>query len=356
MDSRSKNGKRNIIAGVLNKILQISLPFATRTVLIYSLGSNFLGLSSLFTSILMVLNLSELGFGSALIYSMYKPVAENDCDKLRALLSVYRKIFLYIGVAILFLGIAACPFLRSIIKGEVPENINIYILFLIYLGNTVISYIFFAHKKALIQAYQRQDILSNINSFLSVGINLSQIVLLLLTKNYYLYVIVYPVFTIIENAWAGYYAKKLYPDLYCYGKLSIEDKKAIKQHVKGIALQNFCSTSRNSLDSIVISMFIGLTSIAMYSNYFYVMNSVHSILYLVPNSIRPTVGNSVASESVDKNFLDFSNMYFIYIWVTCVFATCLICLYQPFMQIWMGSELMFPFSTVVLFVIYFILL
>lgn len=356
MDSRSKNGKRNIVAGGLNRILQLMLPFATRTALIYTLGSEFLGLSSLFTSILMVLNLSELGVGSALVFSMYKPVAEDDKVKLRALLAIYKKVFLYIGLAILVLGLIACPFLRSIIKGEVPKDINIYLLFLIYLGNTVISYCFFAHKKALLQAYQRQDILSNINSVLSIGINVFQIAFLLLTHNYYLYVFVYPVFTIIENAWAGYVAQKHYPDLYCEGTLPQEDKNTIKQHVKGIALQKLCSTSRNSLDSIVISMFIGLTTIAMYSNYFYIMTAVHSILYLVPNAIRPTVGNSVASESVEKNYSDFSCMYFIYIWITGVFTTCLMCLYQPFMELWMGTELMFPLSTVALFGIYFALL
>lgn len=112
------------------------MPFATRTALIYTLGSEFLGLSSLFTSILMVLNLSELGVGSALVFSMYKPVAEDDKIKLRALLAIYKKVFLYIGLAILILGLIACPFLRSIIKGEVPTDINIYLLFLIYLGNT----------------------------------------------------------------------------------------------------------------------------------------------------------------------------------------------------------------------------
>ena len=112
MDSRIKNGIRNIFAGFINKIVLIFLPFVTRTVIVYVLGS-------LFSSILMVLNLSELGIGSALVYSMYKPVAEKDMLKIKALLAVYKKIYAYIGVAILAIGLCFLPFIHTIIKGDV---------------------------------------------------------------------------------------------------------------------------------------------------------------------------------------------------------------------------------------------
>ena len=144
MDSRIKNGIRNIFAGFINKIVLIFLPFVTRTVIVYVLGSEYLGLGSLFSSILMVLNLSELGIGSALVYSMYKPVAEKDMLKIKALLAVYKKIYAYIGVAILAIGLCFLPFIHTIIKGDVPASMNLYILYIMYLSNASISYFIFA--------------------------------------------------------------------------------------------------------------------------------------------------------------------------------------------------------------------
>ena len=356
MDSRSKNGTRNIVAGLLNRLVLIALPFIARTVIIYILGSSYLGLNSLFSSILMVLNLSELGIGSALVYSMYKPVAGNDKVKLCALLAVYKKIYRLIGIGVLVLGLLFTPFLRDIIKGEIPNDINIYILYLVYLFNTSVSYFAYAHKKALLIAYQRSDILSNVNTAIAVGTNILQIVLLVITHDYYFYVCVFPIFTIAENLWAGYISKKRYPDIEPKGSIDKMDQEAIKQHTKGIALQQLCSTSRNSLDSIVISMFLGLTAIAIYSNYFYIMISIHVFLYQVPNSIRAIVGNSVASETLEKNYRDFGSMYLIYMWISGWCAVCLFLLYQPFMELWVGKDLMFPLSTVILFCLYFILL
>ncbi len=356
MDSRSKNGVRNIMAGFFNRIVQMILPFITRTLIVYYLGEKFLGLGGLFTSILMVLNLSELGFGSALVYSMYKPIAEGNKQKVCALLNLYKRIYIGVGAFVLIGGMAFSPFIPHIIKGELPEGVNIFVIYFIYLSNTALSYLFFAHKKALLTAYQRSDILSNINSIVFVLTSIIQIILLVTTSNYYCYIIVLPFFTVADNLWTNYITKKRYPDIIVGGIVSDEEKKAIWKHVKGIALQKVCSTSRNTFSNIIISMFLGLVTIAKYGNYFYIMDAIHQFLYQIPNSIRATVGNSVASESVEKNHSDFNAMYLIYMWISGWCATCLICLFQPFMKIWMGESLMFPITTVVLICLYFVLL
>jgi O-antigen/teichoic acid export membrane protein len=356
INSRSSNGMRNIGAGVLNRGILILLPFIIRTIVVYTLGSSYLGLSSLFLSILMVLNLSELGFGSALVYSMYKPVAIDDKLKIRALLKLYRKIYQLIGIAILLVGLVLTPFLTSLIKGQWPSDINIHILYLIYLFNTAISYFVFAHKRALLTAYQRSDVISNINTIISISIYLLQIVILLATQNYYLYVCIFPLFTIIENLWISFATNRRFPDLICEGSLPRTDKLAIKEHVKGIALQKIASTSRHAFSSIIISMYLGLTMIAIYSNYYFIMISIHMFLYQIPNAIRAIVGNSIASESLDKNYKDFNSMYLIYMWISGWCAVCLMVLYQPFMLLWMGNEMMLPLETTILFCIYFVLL
>ena len=353
-NTRTENGKRNIAAAMLNRVILIVLPFAARSVMLMTLGKSYLGLGSLFTSILMVLNLSELGFGSALVYSMYKPVADNDVKKINALLNLYRKIYRIIGVGVLIIGLCLVPFLPYIIKDGYPSDINIYILFVVYLINASVSYFLFAYKRALLTAYQKVSVISNINTVLTIVTNAAQILILITIKNYYAYVIVYPLISITQNLIIARITNKVYPNLECDGNVSKEEKDAIKKHVKGIALQKFCSTSRNSFDSIVISMYLGLVSIGIYNNYFLIISSIHAFLYQIPNAIRASVGNSIALESVEKNFNDFKKFSFIYFWVSAWFCVCLLCLFQPFMKLWMGQDMLLPFSSVILFCIYFL--
>lgn len=133
--------KRNTISGavsgIANKIIASLCPFVLRTIMIYYMGTEYLGLSSLFTSILSMLSLAELGFGGALVYSMYKPIAENDTKSICALMNLYKKVYMVIGTIILAVGIIIMPFVPKMINGSIPDEINIYILYLIYLINTV---------------------------------------------------------------------------------------------------------------------------------------------------------------------------------------------------------------------------
>ena len=144
---RSKNAKRNIIYGTINRLTSLIFPFIIRTVMIYYMGVEYVGLGGLFSSILSFLSLAELGIGTALVYSMYKPIATDDVDSICALLKLYRKLYFIIGCIIFSVGLALAPFLRFIISQDVPDDVNIYILYLIYLLNTVISYWFFGYKQ-----------------------------------------------------------------------------------------------------------------------------------------------------------------------------------------------------------------
>lgn len=351
--SRSQHSVHNILAGLINKILLMFLQFFLRTIIVFTIGVDYLGLNGLFTSLLQVLNLAELGFGSALGFSMYKPILENDKEKINALLSLYRKVYTTIGLALLAIGLLILPFLPVIIKDDVPNNINIYLLFIIYLINTVLSYLVFAYKKSLIEAYQRYDITTNINTFISIVKYIIQIIILLLLKNYYLYLIVMPIFTFVENYIVAKQADLLFPTLRPEGNLNKEEINDIKLHVKGLAIQKLCSSSRNSFDSIVISMYLGLSSIAIYNNYLLILTAVHGILYQIANSIRASVGNSIATGNLDKNFKLFMNMNFFYMWISIVCTACLMGLYQPFMELWMGEKMLCSTHTVILFCIYF---
>lgn len=350
---RTKNAKRNILYGSVNKIIIILLPFITRTIVIKTIGVEYLGLSSLFTSILTVLSVTELGFSSAIVFNMYKPLAENDLDTVRALLNFYRTVYRILGVIILVLGVAVIPFLPNLIKGSYPEDINILVLYLIYLVNTVASYFLFSYYSSLLNALQRHDIVSNVNSVLSIVRYGLQIVVLLVFKNYYAYVTILPLFTICCNIFTAYYAKKHYPLYFCKGKISKELKKDIKVKVSGMMITKLQGVSRNAFDSIFISMFLGLVDTAIYSNYYYILSSLVGIISVLTVSITAGIGNSVAVESVDKNYSDMNKINFVYMWICSWCTICLLCLYQPFMTLWAGHEMLFPFSTMTLFCVYF---
>ncbi len=352
---RTKNATRNIIWGVTEKIITILLPFTTRTILIKVLGAEYLGLNSLFTSILQVLSISELGISSAIVFSMYKPIAEDNNELLSALLNLYRKVYVIIGTVILTAGLAIMPFLPRLIAGENDTNVNIYVLYLVYLSNTVLSYFLFAYKQALFSAYQRNDLISKRSALVSFISNGLQIALLLIFKNYYLYVIIIPVATIITNILNALLAKKMYPNVKCKGLVSASEKKEIKKRIVGLLSFKIYGVVYTSVDTIVISSFLGLIPLAIYNNYFYVQTAISGFLTIITASITAGIGNKMITNSKEDNYVDFMNFTFINGWISSWCAVCLVVLYQHFMKTWVGEDLSFPFATMVLVVLFFYL-
>ena len=350
---KTKNARRNILFGILNKVITMFLPFVVRSVIIYALSAEYLGLNSLFSSILQVLNLTELGFSSAIVYSMYKPIAENDDETICALLNFYRKIYFIIGCVVLSLGLLLLPFLDKLINGDVPDNINIYILYLCYLVNTVLSYMMFAYRSSLLNAHQRTDIISNINTITLGSMYFLQIIVLIATKNYYTYVLMMPAFTILNNLIVAAVSRKYYPQYECKGKLDSTLISGIKKQTAGLMVNKICAVSRNSLDNIFVSTFLGLAATAMYGNYYYIMNAIIAILMVVSNGLLAGVGNSIVTEPPEKNYSDLNKINFVYMWFAGWCTICLICLYQPFMKLWVGEKLMFPNVVAIAFGIYF---
>ena len=352
----TRNTKRNIFWGIINKIITLLLPFFTRAVMIRTLGADYLGLNSLFSSVLQVLNLTELGFSSAIVYSMYKPIAENDKDTICTLLNAYRKIYKVIGIAILAIGFVLIPFLPHLIHGSAPADVNIYYVYLIYLFNTAISYLLYAYKQALPSAFQRMDIISNITSVSMGGMYILQIVVLIGIDKYYPYIILLPISTVINNIITSLYVDKAYPEYKCKGKITDKQKAEIKEKVLGLFINRVCQTTRNSLDSICTSAFLGLTITAMYNNYFYVINAVTGVFMVFTQSMTAGVGNSIAIESVDKNYSDLKKINFVYMLLSGWATICMIVLYQPFIRISFGADYLFPMSVVLEFSIYFYVL
>ena len=353
---RTKNTKKNIFFGFFNKIVTLFYPFVIRVIIIHEIGAEFLGLSSLFSSILQVLNLTELGFNSAIVFSMYKPIAEDDNDALGAILNFYRKVYFVIGLIMLVLGIIMLPFIPRMINGTIPTGTNVFLLYLLYLINTVISYVLFAYRTSLLNAYQRNDIISNINTAVFVCTYTLQLIVVMYTKNFYFYVLCSILATIAINVTTAVITRKLFPKIVCVGRISDVLRKDIGQKVKGLMISKVNAVSRNALDSIFLSMFLGLLETARYNNYYYIMSSVTGFLLIIYSALQGGVGNSVAMESQEKNYEDLGRMNFLYMWLSGWGTICLLCFYQPFTVLFFGYNMLFPMHIVVLFCLYFYVL
>ena len=315
---RTKNAQRNIVFGLIQKLYQIIMPFIMRTIMIYSMGIEYAGLNNLFASILQVLNLAELGIGAALICSMYGPIAEDNVEKICALMNVYKKVFRIIGLAILLVGLILLPILPELIAGDIPDSLNLYVLYLMYLGNTVLSYWLFAYKNSLFYAHQRMDITSKVIICTNTVQYILQVFVLIILHNYYFYLLSSIITQIMTNILTAICADRMYPQYKPKGKLDKATIQDIKKKVRGLITNKFGSTLLKSADSIVISAFLGLSVLAVYQNY-----------------------------------LDFKTMTFVISWISTICCSCFMGLFQPFMKIWMGEKYLLNYPTIICLIVYF---
>lgn len=350
---RTKNAARNIIFGSVLKIYQILIPFIMRTTILYLLGVQYLGLNSLFTSILQVLNLAELGVGSAMVYSMYEPITKDDTKTICALMKLYQFYYRVIGIVIAIIGLIMLPFIPKLISGNIPSEVNIYVLYLLNLGATIISYWLFAYKNCILNAYQRIDINSKISLCLSTVQYIVQLFVLIVLKNYYVYLCVTLCTQAVTNIVTAVIVTRMYPQYKPEGALEPEEVRAINRRIKDLFTSKIGGVIVNSADTIVISAFLGLTMLAVYQNYFYILNSIITVVAIIFHSCTAGIGNSIIVETREKNFKDLNKFTFIICWISGFCAAALLCLYQPFMEIWVGEQYKLAFSAVICLCIYY---
>lgn len=350
---RTKNATRNITAGLALKIYQMIVPFLMRTVMIHYMGIEYLGLNSLFNSILHILNLAELGVGAAMVFSMYKPIAEDDTPRICALMRLYRRYYRLIGLFIGLMGLLILPFIPKVISGEIPAELNVSILFLLNLGTTVLSYWLFAYRNCLLQAHQRLDISSKITMAVSTLQFVLQMLVIIWLRNYYLYLIVSIMSTISNNITTALITRKYYPEYCPSGKLDRTEVRGINGKIRDIFAGKLGSVVLQYADTIVISAFLGLTALAVYQNYFFILTSVLAIVEILLQSITAGLGNSYITDSREKFYLDMVKFTFLFLWLTGVCTCCFLGMYQPFMKIWVGEDLMLGFGMVVCYAAYF---
>ncbi|WP_036608546.1 oligosaccharide flippase family protein [Oribacterium sp. P6A1] len=350
---RTKNATKGILTGLILRTHQTVVPFIMRTIMIYFLGVQYLGLNSLFTSILSVLNLAELGVGNAMVFSMYKPISEDNTEEICALMRLYKIYYRIIGAVIGGIGLILLPFIRSLIKGDVPNDINVYILYSMNLCSTVLSYWLFAYKNCLLQAHQRVDIISLISLVATTVKAILQIIVIVYFKNYYLYVLMHILGRVVNNIFISFYVSRKFPNYEAKGKLEKKQVKDINCRIRDLFTSKVGGVVLNSADTIVISSFLGLTALAVYQNYFYLITAIIGIVQIIFTSMMAGLGNSFVVDTKEKIFKDCKKITFLFHWLIGFCTNCFLCLLQPFIKIWVGEELMLSMSFVVILCFYF---
>ncbi len=350
---RAKHSIKNSLWGFAYRFLHLFFPVLFRAAIIRNLGIAYIGLDGLFKSILHVLNLSELGFGSAVIYMMYKPIAEGDEETVNRLLSLLRKVYRIVGLVMLVAGVAVVPFLNVLVKNDTGADVNIYLLYGMYLFHTVMSYWMYSYKSILFSAHQEYEI----NYKIMVGCGLVQyaiqIVVLFTLRNYYIYLLVFALMIIPQNLLYRFISEKKYPRLHCEGSPTAEEKAIIKVKIGSLLGHRIGNTVIFSIDSIIISAFIGITILEKYDSYNYIMTALVTLLTVIRTSMLASVGNKISMDSIASVYKLFKRLSFLWIGLVAWVTACLLSLYQPFIEIWIGAEYLFPIGIVICIALYF---
>lgn len=350
---RSSKVLRNGMWGVLLQVITTVLGFVGRTVFIKCLCAEYLGISGLFSNVLAVFSLSELGFSSSVSYHLYRHLVIGDQKRIAAIMEFYRGVYLKIAGCILLLGCALLPFLHHII-GESSFELNyirlVYILFVI---KTVTTYLF-SYNFTLVMADQKQYLLTRMDIIFHIIMSLANIVILVLFRNYVLYLIEEILISVLANWIKTVMVRKEYPYIVnSQEKLSKEEKNAIWHDVKNIFVGKVSTVIVTSTDNILISAIINVTMVGLYSNYSMIINYVQNFLVQFTTATRASLGNMLAQESKEYSYKTMKRLTTILYFVTSFCAVSLFVLFNPFITIWVGEEYLLGMPIVALCVINF---
>lgn len=353
--SRTTNAIRNLEFGILGKIVNLVLAFVSRTIFIYFLGSTYLGVNGLYTEILSLLSFAELGFGSAMTFAMYKPVAEDDKEKIVKLLGFYKVVYRIIAGVITLLGILLTPFLQYIVKGADWLSVTeLRVYFLIFLVNTVVGY-FVTYKYAYLNALQKNYINTNIDTIVGAISYCAQMIVMLLFKNFLLYLLVNSLVLTTSRVVIAVYLNKRYPILKekPVVPLSADEKKPIFKEVRGVMVHQFSSVAVHSTDNILISMISGLGVVAVgyISNYNMLMNSILAFVTILFGSVTSGFGNLVVTSSVENYHKVFKEINFLNFWIYGFCSICFWILIPPFITLWIGADKLIDSTSFLLIII-----
>lgn len=335
---RSENTIKNSIVGIITNVLAIIIGIVVQSIFIRIMGAEYLGVNSLFSNIVSMLGIVELGLGSAIVYHLYKPIAENDQQRIRLLMNFYKRCYTVISIVVGVIGCTIFPFLNKLV-GNVNFNDNIYVIFGLFIFDTIMSYAL-TYKRSILYADQKTYIINIIHAIYLIMMNGLQIGILYYSKNYIVYLIIKIVCRIIENIVINIIVNNKYPFLKEKSdeKIDNETFMDIKNKIKGLFFHKISSYIVNSTDNIIISVFLGVTYVGLYSNYYMIINALTLIINQMFASIVASIGNLCTENNKEKNFKIYKSMLFINFWISCFCTISFYGIAQEFITLWVGKE------------------
>lgn len=335
-NSRTQNTIRNIGFRTLNQILTILLRFVSRSVFIAILSVEYLGISSLFSEILQMLSLADLGFGTAMVFSMYKPLAEQDHTKLTQLINLYKRIYRIIALTITCIGILLIPFLKYLVNTdqEIPHLILYYLL---YLANTVASYLV-VYKTSILNADQKGYVLSRINTIFCFVSTISCCLCLYFTRSFIAYLIMQVTFTYISNFTCSYVAGKTYPYInQRTEKLPMKETREIFRNVKSVFIYKAATTLVSSTTNTMISILTSTFIVGLYSNYSMVISNLSIMINILFASVTASLGNLIVADNTKKNYQVYKTMQFVSFLLSTFTVACIFTLIDDLIFVWLDE-------------------
>lgn len=346
-ESRIVNSTKNITSGLLSRLFTLLIQFGSRTIFIYVLGEECLGLNGLFTSLLSLVSLAELGIGQAITFYMYKPIAEQNITRLSQLVKFYKLCYRIIGISIGVIGLAVVPLLPHLIDFEKSVGYNTTLLYLIYLANTAITYLFFSYPQTVLAANQKQYIVTNCSLIFSLISFAAESIVLFLTRNYVAYLCVKMILGVVMNCCIAIIAFAKYPYLKTRHVESIRwsEVKEMFKDIYAIFVVKLSAQLFTSTDNIFISAMFGTVLVGYNSNYVMIISAITGIVSTCIYSCTGSVGNLVASCPRDVVHSRFKFMDYVNFCISGFCAVCLFSLLNPFISLVWGSEMLFsPFA------------
>lgn len=347
MDYNNHSRKINAIlsssAGLIQQMVQIFGTFAYRTVFLYFLSKEYLGFEGLFSNILQLFSLAELGIGSAILYSMYKPFAAQDTQKISALIHFYSKVYHFLAVFVMLLGICFYPFIGMVINmSEVPSDVNLTVVYFLFVLRSVSSYLF-VYKQSILTADQRNYIVSLSASALLLLSFAVRIVVLFLCRKFELVLLTDIVVSILFNWAFSIWITRKYSGIFRQkAVLPKEDKHVIYKNTAGLLCHKIGTVVVVSTDNIVLSKFVSLVAVGIYTNYATIVLAITGLVNRVLASMVPTITNYVISKTKEESYGVFKKFLFLNMWFSCFTSVCLYLLLNPFIELWLDRSFLLP--------------
>lgn len=335
--SRTENSFRNAIVALGCQFATLIISFVSRWFFIRILGSQYLGISGLFTNILSILSLADLGFSWAIGYSLYRPIVENDRDRISAIVRYFGKVYKIIAIVIFAVGLALVPFLDKLVSSEITIG-NVRFYYILYLIETASSYLF-VYKSIILSADQREYVTKGVRTLFTLITNISKLVVLYVTKNFTAYLIVQIAGVIVTNFAISRKADKEYPFLKTnQTQLDKPSKKKIFTDVKALFIYKIGSVILYHTDNILISVMVNTTNVGFYSNYTLLTGTITTLSDLLFGALGASIGNKNATSDKKDLLQTFKSINFANFWVYGFCSVCLFCLMDDFIELWIGRE------------------